>query len=199
MIRLNSVVLAITAGLCGFILGWGSVQLASGLTLHFDVSFAPAVTPLERLLIDELEKYPAPSNSAPNWEDYEEYDPAKEFIDIKCLHEAVYYEAGNQPRQGKIAVAEVIYNRVNDHRFPDNFCDVINQPNQFSFTLFENTYNVDRQAWQDAEEIAVEIYFKDRVSSKSLWYHADYINPPVWTKQLKSVDHIGRHIFYEEN
>lgn len=198
MIRLNSVVLALTAVLCGFILGWGSVQLAAGLTLHFDVSVAPAATPLERLLIDELKSYPAPSNSIPNWEDYEDHDPEKEFMDIKCLHEAVYYEAGNQRRDGKIAVAEVIYNRVNDRRFPDNFCDVINQPNQFSFTIFDNIYRVDQQAWQEAEEVAVEIYFKDRVRSKSLWYHADYIDPPVWTSRLQPVDHIGRHIFYEE-
>ena len=46
---------------------------------------------------------------------------------IVCLALNVYHEAKNQSLSGQIAVAEVVMNRVNDPRYPNNVCDVVKQ------------------------------------------------------------------------
>ena len=51
--------------------------------------------------------------------------------DIECVAKVVHHEAGNQPRAGQLAVAHVVVNRAGSGRFPENVCDVANQPGQF--------------------------------------------------------------------
>lgn len=48
------------------------------------------------------------------------------------LSRIIYCESGNQVLDGKIAVGNVVLNRVDDSRFPDTIYDVIFQKNQFS-------------------------------------------------------------------
>ncbi len=48
------------------------------------------------------------------------------------LSRIIYCESGNQPLLGKIAVGNVVMNRVNDSRFPDTIYDVLFQKNQFT-------------------------------------------------------------------
>lgn len=48
------------------------------------------------------------------------------------LSRIIYCESGNQVLDGKIAVGNVVLNRVNDSRFPNTIYDVIFQKNQFS-------------------------------------------------------------------
>ena len=38
---------------------------------------------------------------------------------LVCMANAIYFEARGEPDAGKIAVAQVIRNRVNDWRFPN--------------------------------------------------------------------------------
>lgn len=47
--------------------------------------------------------------------------------DLYCLAQNIYFEAGNQPFAGKIAVGEVTIQRVYDERYPSTICDVIYQ------------------------------------------------------------------------
>ena len=51
--------------------------------------------------------------------------------DLYWLSRIVFCESGNQPLTGKIAVANVVLNRVYNSRFPDTVYDVIFQKNQF--------------------------------------------------------------------
>lgn len=48
------------------------------------------------------------------------------------LSRIIYCESGNQSLEGKIAVGNVVMNRVNSDRFPNTVYDVIFQKNQFS-------------------------------------------------------------------
>ena len=48
------------------------------------------------------------------------------------LSHIIYAESGNQSLDGKIAVGNVVMNRVNDPQFPNNIYDVLYQENQFS-------------------------------------------------------------------
>ncbi len=66
-------------------------------------------------------------------ETYEKFDPMEvseeDEYRLACV---VYFEAGNQCYDGKLAVANVVLNRVRDPLFPDTILDVIAQPGQFS-------------------------------------------------------------------
>ena len=50
--------------------------------------------------------------------------------DIDCLARNIYYEAGSEPEEGKVAVAMVTINRVRDGRFGNSVCSVVNQRTQ---------------------------------------------------------------------
>ena len=44
---------------------------------------------------------------------------------VRCLAQAVYFEAGFQPVEGQRAVAQVVVNRVRDRDFPKTVCGVV--------------------------------------------------------------------------
>ena len=46
---------------------------------------------------------------------------------LMCVAVAIYFEARGEPVEGQIAVAQVIRNRIEDPRYPDNACDVVKQ------------------------------------------------------------------------
>ena len=65
-------------------------------------------------------------------------DPARATA-LRCLTQAIYYEAANEPLQGKRAVAQVVLNRMRHPAYPNSVCGVVyegsNRPVcQFSFT-----------------------------------------------------------------
>ena len=50
---------------------------------------------------------------------------------LELLARVITHESGNQPLEGKMAVGNVILNRVNNSRFPNTVSEVIYQKNQF--------------------------------------------------------------------
>lgn len=60
-------------------------------------------------------------------EDAVQIDPAE----LELLAKLVQVEAGYEPYEGKLAVANVVMNRVQSPHFPDTLVDVIYAPNQF--------------------------------------------------------------------
>lgn len=120
---------------------------------------------------------------------------------ITCLADNIYYEAGNEPRNGKIAVAGVTLNRMRNPKFPSNVCSVVYQRTsrvcQFSWTCMRRPAK-DPVLYAEAKDIAKkvltsEINTRIVVNKDVLFYHADYVNPR-W--RLERVTKIGRHIFY---
>ena len=49
-----------------------------------------------------------------------------------CLALNIFFEARNQSLEGQLAVADVVFNRVRDPRYPDNVCDVVYQAKRTS-------------------------------------------------------------------
>ena len=47
--------------------------------------------------------------------------------ELLCLARNIFYESGNEPEAGKIAVGVVTLNRVEDPRFPKTVCEVVKQ------------------------------------------------------------------------
>ncbi len=122
----------------------------------------------------------------------------------KCLSEAVYYEARSESISGQLAVAEVITNRVRDHRYPNSVCEVVYQGAtrttgcQFTFTCDGSMALRPRgQRWEKAQAVAAQVILdlNERRTHNATHYHADYVDP-VWNSGLVRTERIGAHIFY---
>lgn len=117
----------------------------------------------------------------------------------KCLALAIYFEARNQPLAGRLAVAQVILNRVADKHFPSTVCAVIQQPHQFSFSRDGRSDTpYDLRAYADAETVA-ELMLNGLVYKPALdaeWYH-DTSMHPVWADKLREILKVGDLIFYD--
>jgi spore germination cell wall hydrolase CwlJ-like protein len=121
---------------------------------------------------------------------------------IQCMAENTYFEAGHEPIKGRIAVNNVVLNRVKDERFPKTPCGVINQRShgvcQFSWKCEGGKRIGDWAAYRKAKEIAEHVYlgnYKD-VTRGAQFYHADYVNPS-WGRVFDRTTKIGAHIFYK--
>lgn len=118
---------------------------------------------------------------------------------IQCLAENAYYEAGNQSTKGKIAVTNVVMNRVQDKRFPKTPCAVIHQKRgkvcQFSWVCEGHKRIRDWAEYVESRRVAEQVYLNNvgDVTNGSKFYHANYVNPG-WN--LKRITQIGSHIFY---
>lgn len=123
---------------------------------------------------------------------------------MQCLAEAVYYEARSESTSGQLAVAEVIMNRVKDHRYPNTACDVVYQGAtrttgcQFTFTCDGALARKPRGSrWEAAQSIAAHVFLnlEEQRTAGATHYHATYVNP-VWNAGLIKTSKIGTHIFY---
>lgn len=123
---------------------------------------------------------------------------------MKCMAEAVYYEARSEATSGQLAVAEVIMNRVRDHRYPNTACDVVYQGAtrttgcQFTFTCDGALARAPRGTrWEKAQAIAAHVMLnlEEQRTGGATHYHATYVNP-VWNAGLIKTSRIGTHIFY---
>lgn len=123
---------------------------------------------------------------------------------LRCLTQAIYYEAGLEPTAGQEAVAQVVLNRVRDPNYPNSVCGVVFQGAervtgcQFSFTC-DGALSMGpvKWAWDRARAVAdraLSGYVAERVGTAT-HYHADYV-APYWAPTLYKITQIGRHIFY---
>jgi len=139
----------------------------------------------------------------------------EETYDRYCMAQNIYFEAANQSFAGKLAVAHVVINRMEDLQFPNTVCDVIYQAktytnwkgnevpirNQCQFSWYcdgKSDEPVDSKTWIKSlyiADLALTGEYKD-ITEGSLWYHADYILP-YWADQLEYVTQIDDHIFYK--
>lgn len=118
---------------------------------------------------------------------------------LLCLARNIYFEAGNQSEQGMIAVANVVFNRMEDKRFPNSPCAVIYQRHrgvcQFSWVCSRNQtirYVGQYQRAVSVAERAIAGQLVDNTGGAK-FYHAVYVNPR-WG--YKRSTRIGDHVFY---
>lgn len=124
-------------------------------------------------------------------------------IDEYWLALNLYYEAGYEPRIGKIAVGIVTLNRVNDPRYPKTIKAVVTEDKQFSWynDRIVKTPPANNAMWQDCLEIARMLLTRGadndmiKMLEGATHYHATYVNP-AWAKTKTKVVQIGQHIFY---
>lgn len=122
---------------------------------------------------------------------------------LLCLTQAVYYEAGFEPIDGRRAVAQVVLNRMRHPAFPKSVCGVVYQGArqpvcQFSFVCDGSLYRRPALgAWKEAEAVARAALdgFVERAVGGATHYHANYV-APYWAPRLTKLNQIGAHIFY---
>lgn len=134
-----------------------------------------------------------------------------------CLAKNIYFEAGNQPFSGKLAVANVTMNRVSSEQFPDDVCSVVYQSKRWRVSEVTNALvpvkgscqfswfcdgksdtPKDSITWLKAIRIAGMALTEKPVdiTEGALWYHANYVCP-YWASHLERIVRIENHIFYK--
>lgn len=122
----------------------------------------------------------------------------------RCLAEAIYFEARGEPLSGQVAVAEVILNRVEDHRYPDTVCGVTYQGVgrgrvcQFSFACDGRPEAMTSRRERERSEKLAAIMVAGRartITDGATHFHATYVRPG-WSGKLTRTAAIGHHIFY---
>jgi spore germination cell wall hydrolase CwlJ-like protein len=134
----------------------------------------------------------------------------------KCMAEAIYFEAGNQPFVGKMAVGNVIMNRVRSNKYPDTICNVVHQGpvreswkkngtyypirDKCQFSYWCDGRSDDPQkgsiTWKESVSAAQESEFILDYLQGSTNYHAYYVSP-TWAHNMQKVVEIEDHIFYK--
>ena len=123
---------------------------------------------------------------------------------LKCLTDAIYYEAANEPDTGQRAVAQVILNRMRHPTYPNSVCGVIYQGSerrtgcQFSYSCDGSMARIPaRSAWLRAQRVAAQALSGSVFAPVGMatHYHATYVYP-YWAPSLNFVGTIGAHRFY---
>lgn len=126
---------------------------------------------------------------------------------LECLAKNIYYEAGGEPFEGKVAVAQVTINRSESGKFPSDLCKVIYQKNvvyekvlcQFSWYCTAPSARTPKNlaVYKESEIVARQVLlegFRLPSLNNALYFHAKNLKPG-W--EHKKVAVIGGHVFYQ--
>lgn len=109
----------------------------------------------------------------------------------------IYHEARGESLEGQIAVGHVVMNRA-EHR-KKTAKEIVLQPMQFSWHNGDQYPPIKEYGALLASMQAAEAVVMERLEGKTLGgadhYFADYISPPSWSRAMKQVAKIGKHIF----
>lgn len=135
----------------------------------------------------------------------------EEYPQHYCLALNIYYEARGSNLADRAGVANVVMNRVNDRRYPETICEVVQQGrqdangnmirNQCQFSWYcdgKPDVPADTDRWVDAQMLAWSMIENNKyrgLTEGATHYHATYVNPR-WAKDLQLIGRIGEHIFY---
>lgn len=109
------------------------------------------------------------------------------------LSRIINAESGNQSMEGKIAVGNVVMNRVHNPRFPDNIEDVLFQKNQFTPAISGSIYR--EPNWESV--VAAKLVLDGaQVTPDALFFNAAGLRS--YASRTKTyVTTIGNHAFYK--
>lgn len=118
--------------------------------------------------------------------------------DIYLMAQVVYAESCAEPYEGKVAVASVILNRLQDNKFPNNIQGVIKQRAAFSCVRNGSiTVTPDENCLRAVNDA---LNGKDPTGNSTYFY-----NPKIatckWMKNINksNVKRIGNHVFFSIN
>lgn len=115
-------------------------------------------------------------------------------------------EATGEPREGQIAVAWTVRNRLDRApRYGSFIQEVLGRP--FQYTPIDNAIKQGAAAWQRLQRLVTPdiVAIVGGVLAGTIpdplgatHFHADYVSP-AWAGQLRFLGKIGRHLFYRDD
>lgn len=137
-----------------------------------------------------------------------------------CLIESIYFEGRGTSKRERLAIAEVVLNRVRSKSYPDTICEVVHQPFQFSYynaysknqiilPEFQNiSSNLDQKAFLEIEELVDSKLVSGKIKpntvlpKNTLYFHTKDVSP-FWVKDRRNkrvfVDSSFKHKYYTFN
>ena len=126
--------------------------------------------------------------------------------ETECLATNIYFEAGAESKEGKLAVAAVVANRMAHPSFPKTACGVVYQGSaretgcQFSWTCDKTSKAIQfgSAAWEESKQIAIDVLSgrKKDVTRGALYFHNGSVMPR-WASKERFTIQIGGHKFYK--
>ena len=124
--------------------------------------------------------------------------------ELTCLATGIYFESKSETRLGKVAVAQVILNRVNHPQYPKTICKVIQQKSrirnrtvcQFSWYCKPNRVITHQELFDESLTVARQVLYENEhiaALANALNFHSVHVNPQWKKRRIKK---IGNHIFY---
>jgi len=104
--------------------------------------------------------------------------------DEDCLARNIFYEAGGESEEGKVAVGMVTINRVKDGRFAKSICDVVNQRTVFVRSRVQTSTEMVKKGWLGrAEAVTVNTVKLESVPVCQFSWVCHYVQRPKLTDQ----------------
>ena len=114
--------------------------------------------------------------------------------DLYWLSRIIYAESGNQSLEGKIAVGNVVLNRVASPKFPNSVYDVIFQRNQFTPA---SSGSIKRTPSEEAVIAAKLCLDGANTAGNALYFVNPRVSPNSWAaRNCTHVATIGAHAFF---
>jgi spore germination cell wall hydrolase CwlJ-like protein len=198
MITKRSLTLLSTAGIAlaftGAMFAAGTVaQSAAFPVLSYDVA---AIDTTQPQAVADVEPAALAIAAQPVVQDVAKIDSAA----LDCMAKVVHHEARNQPRQGQLAVAQTLINRMKaGGRFGETVCDVANQPGQF-FNTRAYSPTRDSDTWVNAVDVSRAVLRGEEDAEEAapgaVYFRAAYSPANRFFRTRQRVATIGDHVFY---
>lgn len=164
------------------------VRLLTGITISIISSILPSVS-------HARSSYSA--IAAPITEVNTSHMSRQTIQDLTCLARNIYHEARGSSYANQIAVAFVARNR--SIRYNRSICQIIFEPNQFSWTRHRVRQPSETDAWKRAQRIAYMVMSNDSVEDitrgATHFYEVSMRRPPPWAAHGTLRRRIGAHVF----
>jgi len=137
----------------------------------------------------------------PAWAEYDN--------DVLCLAQNIYFESRSQPIIERVAISQVVLNRVASKRYPNSVCGVIYQAKRKEFKIVRDLCQfswycdgksdnpAEFDSWIESVRVAaLTLALKLDFTEGALHYHAVYVDP-LWALDREPTIRIGSHRFYK--
>ncbi len=119
---------------------------------------------------------------------------------IDCLVQNVFHEARGEPLSGQRMVMDVVLNRVEDPRWPDNICEVVYQAGQFSWTSDltvsdQKVYYTENSTYRQIKQRVINWLHNPEISTLANHY-ATLSTNVAWMDKMELVSQVGNHKFF---
>ncbi|BBF45202.1 hypothetical protein lbkm_3964 [Lachnospiraceae bacterium KM106-2] len=121
--------------------------------------------------------------------------------ELRYLSAIVYAESGNQSHKGKVAVANVVLNRVKSRKYPNSIKSVIYQKGQFtparngSLKKALSLYDKNSSRIKSSKAAAKKALSGSSVLTKKYLYFSGYSSKKTIKQRYGKVIFIGAHYF----